>query len=152
MTWLQVTFKNFQLFFNGHGLHERFEAYSNSMWMYIPVGVHTNVVPQDRYNLLDNVSLSISSVEQAEMCLEVAEARPQLSVLPFTAPSEDERTFIGSFLRVLELLLGSSSKTLEKLMMMDTFTFPFTFLDFPPMTKVRMLYIGDPAAGVVQLH
>ena len=120
--------------------------------MYIPVGVHTNVVPQDRYNLLDNVSLSISSVEQAEMCLEVAEARPQLSVLPFTAPSEDERTFIGSFLRVLELLLGSSSKTLEKLMMMDTFTFPFTFLDFPPMTKVRMLYIGDPAAGVVQLH
>ena len=99
---------------------------------------------------MDTVHLRISSVEQAKICLEIAEARPQLSGLSYDVPSEGDSAVMGSFLRVHENLLSSSCKTLETLNI-NTFMSPLTFLVLPPMTNVKILIIEEPSAEAGQV-
>ena len=109
-----------------------------------------DLLPREKYNLLDTVDLRITSVEQAKIFLEIAQAAPQLSSLRFSAPSDEDDAFMGSFLRILELLLISSSRTLKELNM-SAFVFPFTFIDVPSMTHVKILIIEEPSAEAGQL-
>ena len=98
------------------------------------------VFPKEKYALLDSVKISITTAEDATKWLRFAQARPSLSALTVLVPSYEERYHIGSFFRILEMLLSSSCKTLERLNIVAV-NFPFTILKLPALVKLKKFWI-----------
>ena len=100
-----------------------------------------DILPEDKYSLLDNFRLSISSAEEEKSCFKLAKAEPALSVLFLNGPTETEGQYKGRFFRVLEKLLSSSCKTLEELSISYTL-FPLGQLTFPALVNMKILNIS----------
>ena len=100
-----------------------------------------NRIPEERlYASLDSFELSTEcSEEDKENCLKFARARPTLSRLSVSAPMKSEH--MGSLLRVAEELLTSSCKSLKEFQM-NHVNFPFSFLTFPPLLRLKKLTIS----------
>ena len=98
-----------------------------------------DIVPLERWHLLDSFKLSISTDQEEKNCVKLAQARPALSKLFVRAPFDSDR--MKKVLLAGEKLLQSSCKTLRELQMGDL-KFPFTFLDFPPMVSLKKLIIS----------
>ena len=103
-------------------------------------GDFMQVFPLDKYALLDGMDLVIRSAEEERNWLQLDNSGPSLSNLTLTVPSFHDRRYIRSFLRVLEMLLTSSCKTLEKLHMGNV-NFPFSLINFPPLLILKNFWI-----------
>ena len=104
------------------------------------------ILPEEKYGLMDIVSLFMTSVEEEGTFRKLAEARPALSFLIANAQAESDGQFNNSFFRVLEQLLTSSRKTLEKFHV-NFVIFPFNRLTFPALLNLRKLIVRTGATA-----
>lgn len=96
------------------------------------------IIPEEKYVLLDHFFLHVDSDTDERMCLKLAQAGPALSDLVVGAPPAAERRYMAIFLRVLERLLTTSCKTLTKLTMCSEI-FPLCFITCPALTNLRKM-------------
>ena len=107
---------------------------------------NVDLVPREKYSLLDTFPLWISTHEHERKLLEVAEAGLALSKLFVNAPTGGEDERVGSFLRILGQVLTTSCNTLEE-MLMKTSLFPLNIVRFPALVNLKRLDIiawGEP--------
>ena len=102
-------------------------------------------IPEDKYSILDSFELRIGSTLEEHTCLKVAQAQPALSVLTVTNSFEREcHEKKESSLYVLEQLLTSSWKTLEKLYV-ENVRFSLSELAVPPLACLKKLTLDTRA-------
>ena len=104
--------------------------------------VTVDIVPREKYHVMDNCHLSMDSLEHEIQFLEFALAFPALSTLVTDAPLESERH--KNYFDVLKLLLHSSCKTLQ-LLDVRYVIFPLTQLKFPALVNLKELSIDTDA-------
>ena len=101
---------------------------------------YLNRIPQEIWPLLDSFEISSGcSIEDRKNCLKLAEAKPALSRLSVSAPLNSE--CMGTCIQVTEKLLTSSCNTLKEFEM-NHLNFPFSFLNFPPLIRLKQITIS----------
>ena len=100
------------------------------------------LLPENKYSLLTNIILSMTSEEEETNCFKLAQARPALCTLVSNAPNSSQRQYRSKYFRVREQLLLSSSVSLKEFRM-ETVIFPLSKL--PVMPNMSKLSIGTEA-------
>ena len=109
------------------------------------------VVPKDKYPLVNSFCLYVASHKQEKRCLELAAAKPKLSRLLVRLPPNLGSRYIESCLSIAKELMKSGHDTLEKLLIACA-SFPTEFLNFPRMVHLRKLKIsGETGLSLPQL-
>ena len=98
------------------------------------------ILPKEKYPLLDSFSLYAHSDEQKKYCWDLAEAEPKLASLCVQVPPSSERRHLESCLGIVEELMTSSSETLKELLLFVV-GFSTRFLYCPPMVHLKELKI-----------
>ena len=105
-----------------------------------------DIVPKEKYFLVDNCCLCMDSLQHQRRFLEFALAMPALSRLITVAPSESERErkYHEGYFSALQLLLSSSWLTLQSLDVRHVI-FPLSHLLDVPLVNLKELTIYSDA-------